>query len=143
MKRVNIKCPYCGSRALLRPASVVYGERAADPAAPYYVCARYPACNSYVAAHRATRLPMGTLADAELRRKRIQAHAAFGRLEKNGLMSKRQAYLWLQAKLDLPEQEAHIAKLSAFRCEQVIQLCKSFFCQPTERHGTTHEEAKP
>ena len=143
MKRVNINCPYCGSRALLRPASVVYGERATDPAAPYYVCARYPACNSYVAAHRATRLPMGTLADADLRRKRIQAHAAFDRLEKNGLMSKRQAYLWLQAKLNLPEQDAHIGKFSTFRCEQVIQLCESFFCQSTGQHGRrTQKEAK-
>lgn len=27
MKRINIKCPYCGAQALLRPASVVH-ERA-------------------------------------------------------------------------------------------------------------------
>ena len=80
MKRVNIKCPYCGSQALLRPASVVYGGKAKDPAAPYYVCAHYPACDAYVAAHRRTRLPMGTLANADLRRRRIQAHAAFNRL---------------------------------------------------------------
>ena len=143
MKRVNIKCPYCGSRAMLRPASVVYGERATDPGAPFYVCARYPACDSYVAAHRTTRLPMGTLANAELRRKRIQAHAAFGRLEKNGLMSKRQAYLWLQAKLNLPEQEAHIGKFSTFRCDQVIQLCDGFFNRPTEHNRCTRREAKP
>ena len=31
MKRVNIKCKYCGSQAFLRPASVVYGDRADDP----------------------------------------------------------------------------------------------------------------
>ena len=64
---------------------------------------------------------------AHLRRKRIQAHATFDRLWKDGLMSKRQAYLWLQAKLGLPEAEAHIGKFSTFRCEQVIQLCGSFF----------------
>lgn len=134
MKRVNLKCPYCGSQALLRPASVVYGERAADPAAPFYVCARYPACDSYVAAHRGSRLPMGTLADKPLRRKRIQAHTAFDRLWADGLMTKRQAYRWLQAKLDLPEQEAHIGKFSDFRCEQVIQLCDSLF-HPLQKAG--------
>ena len=127
MKRVNIKCPYCGSRALLRPASVVYGARAAAPDAPYYVCARYPACDAYVAAHRRTRLPMGTLANAELRRQRIQAHLAFNRLWESGLMNKKQAYLWLQAKLGLPEEETHIGKFSAYRCEQVIQLCGNLF----------------
>lgn len=130
MKRVNIKCPYCGSQALLRPASVVYGERAVDPTAPFYVCARYPACNSYVAAHRGSCLPMGTLANAALRHKRIQAHTALGRLWRDGLMSKRQAYLWLQAKLGLPERETHIGKFSEFRCEQVIQLCDSLFHLP-------------
>lgn len=127
MKRVNIKCPYCGSRALLRPASVVYGEKAADPAAPYYVCARFPACDAYVAAHKKNCLPMGTLANSELRRKRIQAHAALDRLWESGLMSKKQAYLWIQVELGLPEQEAHIGRFSTFRCEQVIQLCGSFF----------------
>ena len=127
MKRVNVKCPYCGSRALLRPASVVYGSKAAAPAAPYYVCARYPACDAYVAAHRDTRLPMGTLADRKLRRKRIEAHKAFNRLWTSGLMGKKQAYRWLQAKLDLPEQEAHIGRFSLFRCEQVIRLCEEYF----------------
>lgn len=97
MKRVNIKCPYCGSRAFLRPASVVYGAKAINPAAPYYVCARYPACDAYVAAHKDTRLPMGTLADKNLRCKRIEAHKAFNRLWESGLMSKKQAYRWLQA----------------------------------------------
>ena len=127
MKRVNIRCPYCGSRALLRPASVVYGPRAADPAVPYYVCARYPACDSYVAAHRDTHLPMGTLANRPLRRKRIDAHRAFNRLWESGLMTKKQAYLWLQAKLGLPKQEAHIGKFSLFRCEEVISLCNDYF----------------
>lgn len=133
MKRVNIKCPYCGSRALLRPASVVYGSKAADPAAPYYVCARYPACDAYVAAHRDTRLPMGTLAERKLRRKRIEAHKAFNRLWETELMSKKQAYRWLQAKLGLPEQDAHIGRFSLFRCEQVIRLCEEYF--PTVSHA--------
>lgn len=61
MKRVNIKCPYCGSRAYLRPASVVYGQKASASDAPLYVCARFPACDSYVAAHKSSRRPMGTL----------------------------------------------------------------------------------
>lgn len=52
MKRINITCPACGSRAYLRPASVVYGDKAPDPDAKYYVCGRYPACDCYVAAHR-------------------------------------------------------------------------------------------
>lgn len=92
MKRVNIKCPYCGSRAFLRPAAVVYGQGCKEPDTELYVCARFPACDAYVAAHRHNHLPMGTLANRKLRRKRIQAHTAFNRLWQSGLMTKRAAY---------------------------------------------------
>lgn len=85
MKRINITCPACGSRAYLRPASVVYGDKAPDPDAKYYVCGRYPACDCYVAAHRKTMLPMGTLADKALRKKRHDAHMALDSLWKNGV----------------------------------------------------------
>lgn len=61
MKRVNIKCPYCSSQAHLRPAAVIYGSHTEDPTAKVYVCAHYPACDSYVAAHRATLLPISTV----------------------------------------------------------------------------------
>ena len=50
MKRINIKCPYCGSQAHLRPASVVHKNAA--PGEKVYVCARFPACDAYVSAHR-------------------------------------------------------------------------------------------
>ena len=76
VKKVHLTCPQCHSKALLRPASVVYGSKA-DPGAKVYVCARYPACNSYVNAHRHTNQPMGTLADAALRRKRREAHLPY------------------------------------------------------------------
>lgn len=126
MKRVNIKCPYCHSQAFLRPATVVYGQGHNEPNTELYVCARYPACNAYVAAHRHNHLPMGTLANRELRRKRIEAHAAFNRLWQSGLMTKRAAYRWLQVQLGLPAEETHIANFSEWRCDQVIQLCGRF-----------------
>lgn len=126
MKRVNIKCPYCSSQAYLRPAEVVYGDHTETPSAKVYVCARYPVCNAYVAAHRATLLPMGTLANPSLRRKRMEAHAAFNRLWEEGHMSKKEAYRWLQLQMGLPESEAHIAKFSELRCQQVIVLCRQF-----------------
>ena len=41
-------------------------------------------------------------------------------------MEKWEVYIWLQAKLDLPECEAHIAKFSEGRCQLVIDLCEKF-----------------
>ena len=108
MKRINITCPACGSRAYLRPASVVYGDKAPDPDAKYYVCGRYPACDCYVAAHRKTMLPMGTLADKALRKKRHDAHVALDSLWKNGIMSRKEAYRLLQLSMGLPAEDAHM-----------------------------------
>ncbi len=84
---------------------------------------RYPACDAYVSAHRVNHLPMGTLADKALRRKRQETHIALDRLWKSGLMTRKEAYRWLQTQLGLPEAEAHIARFSEFRCQQVTQLC--------------------
>lgn len=76
MKKLHVRCPYCGAKATLRPASAVYGN-AAKTDGYLYVCDRYPKCDAYVAAHRKSKLPMGTLANGDLRNKRIQAHKAF------------------------------------------------------------------
>lgn len=124
MKKVHLTCPKCHSKALLRPASVIFGDKAPDPTAKYYVCARYPACDCYVSAHRRTHMPMGTLADPALRKKRNQAHQALDRLWRSGLMSRTQAYRLLQLHLGLPPEEAHIAKFSMDRCDQVIAFCR-------------------
>lgn len=124
MKRAYVKCPYCGAQAFLRPASVVRSHAA--PGEEVYVCARYPACDAYVSAHRESRLPMGTLADRSLRQQRRQAHIALNQLWEQGLMTRKEAYRWLQVQLGLPEAEAHIARFSEFRCQQVIDLCGRF-----------------
>ncbi len=126
MKRCQIKCPNCGAQAFLRPASSVghFGEAYKDK--EYYVCANYPRCDSYVSAHRDSRLPMGTLADAHLRGLRREAHLAFNRLWKDRFMSIDEAYRWLQLKLGIPKSEAHIANFSEYRCNEVIRLCQEF-----------------
>ena len=122
MKRKTVYCPYCKAKATLHPASYVFGE-AAKPDSFLYVCDRYPACDSYVGAHRSSKLPMGTLADGDLRHKRIQAHKALGWLWNSGLMTKTQAYKWLQAKLGLSSEQAHIAKFSHYMCDSLIAAC--------------------
>ena len=103
MKKKQIHCPYCGAKASLRPASAVYGTATKVPDSYLYVCDRYPRCDSYVGAHKRTKEPMGTLANGDLRNKRIQAHKAFDWMWKSGLMTKWQAYKWMQGKLALTD----------------------------------------
>ena len=89
-----------------------------------YVCSRYPNCDRYVGIHKKSRLPLGTLAGADVRRKWIEAHRAFNRLWESGLMKKSQAYKWLQAKLGLNAGQTHIGQFSAYMCDQVIAACE-------------------
>lgn len=122
MKQAKIRCPYCHAQAVLRPSAAVYQDKA-QPGRHLYVCARYPKCDSYVGAHEGTLLPMGTLANGDLRNKRIQAHRAFNRLWESGAMKKWQAYKWMQAKFGLNSGQAHIAMFSEFLCDQLIAEC--------------------
>lgn len=123
MKRLHMHCPYCGSPVVRRRGRALFRDRAWNPGGIYYVCSRYPACNAYVSAHQASHLPMGTLADPALRRKRILAHAAFDALWQSGPLTKKEAYRWLQGALGLPPEQAHIACFSDYQCDKVIALC--------------------
>lgn len=122
MKRSVIRCPYCGAQAVLRPSAFVYGDQS-RPGEHLYVCQRYPSCDSYVGAHKKSLLPMGTLANGNLRNKRIRTHQSFDRLWRYGIMEKWQAYRWMQAKFGLSSEQAHIAKFSEYMCDQLILIC--------------------
>lgn len=124
MKKYQIFCPYCGSAAQLRPASTVHGEQTFSAGSYLYLCSRWPVCDSYVSAHRRNLRPMGTLANGELRHKRIVAHRELERFRKKQGMETWAVYLWLQGALGLSEAQTHIALFSEDRCEQVISLCK-------------------
>ena len=117
-------CPYCGRTAVLRPASYVYHGKLFDPAQRLYVCAGYPECNSYVGVHSGTLRPKGTLANSELRNLRIRTHKAFDQIWRSGVMSRPEAYHWLQDITGLRTEQTHIAMFSEFRCKQVIRACE-------------------
>ena len=124
MKRTQIKCPYCHANASLRPASIVYGLNKRSKGKYIYLCDRWPACDAYVSTHGRTKKPMGSLANGDLRHKRILAHQALAELQQYRHMKKWEVYVWLQAKLGLHEHQAHIGEFSDVMCEQVIKMCK-------------------
>ena len=69
-------------------------------------------------------LPMGTLANGDLRHKRILAHRALKKLQQDCHMEKWEVYIWLQAKLGLDARQTHIGQFSEYMCDQVISLCQ-------------------
>lgn len=89
-----------------------------------YVCSGYPECGAYVGVHEGSRKPKGTLADSELRNKRIRAHRAMDTLVRAGCMSRDGVYVWLSSRLNLPYEETHIGYFSDYFCEQAIRECE-------------------
>lgn len=123
IKHVNIKCPYCHSVAIPRPAAEIYH----DPKRTdfLYVCSNYPSCNAYVGMNMKTREPLGPLANGDLRNLRIRTHRTFDRLWQSGLMSRNNAYRWMADYLCIPLQQAHIGLLSEYCCNELIKKCNS------------------
>lgn len=122
-KQKRITCPYCGAHAVLQKGSFVYGEKSKEEY--LYVCSNYPGCDSYVGVHSGTKIPKGTLANAELRNKRIKTHKIFDQVWKSNLMTKKEAYRWMTYVLGLSFEMGHIGKFSEYRCDELINICKN------------------
>lgn len=116
------RCPYCGSHTIYRSADGIYRENTRNEM--LYVCKNYPRCDSYVRVQPGTRIPLGTVANRELRELRIEAHRQFDKLHKRGYMSKHDAYQWLGGVLGVNAREAHIGQLSMLSCNLVIREAK-------------------
>lgn len=87
-------CPYCHVPTEYKNSIEVYGV---DYGMIYYC----PQCGAYVGVHKGTDRAKGRLANAELRRCKIEAHRYFDELYKRGLMKRREAYKWLSDQLGL------------------------------------------
>lgn len=90
--RGGMRCPYCGSPVVYRSADGIYRDN--SKGTMLYVCSRYPECDSYVRAHTGTNIPVGSMANHELRTLRRTAHHYFDQLYESGYMSKQDAYQW-------------------------------------------------
>lgn len=71
--------------------------------------------------HPGTKIPKGTLANRELRQKRIQAHRIFDQIWQQGILSKPEAYRWVADKFCLTDKQAHIGQFSNYMCDQLIR----------------------
>ena len=113
-----MKCPYCGGSVTYRSADGIYREN--PRGVMLYVCSRYPSCDAYVRVHEGTTIPVGSLANGELRALRRETHQWFDRLYREGIMTKDDAYEWLSELISAPRAQAHIGFLGEYRCRQVI-----------------------
>lgn len=117
----EVKCPYCGSDAHLVGGKKIYPHRPDLYEKVFYEC---EPCGAFVGCHFGTTNPLGRLANAELRKKKMAAHALFDPIWRTGQMSRSEAYKMLAEKLGIEQKDCHIGMFDVDMCNKVIQVCR-------------------
>ena len=119
--QLDIPCPECGApMRLIRNRKYRYENK--GDFRLFYGCSNWPACTGTHSAHPDGE-PCGIPATPDVKKARIQAHAAFrAHCERVGL-NKREAYRWLSRAMGRAPQETHIAKFDKEDCAIVVSLC--------------------
>lgn len=147
----TVTCPYCGQPAPLVSGLDVYPHRRDLWARKFYLCAP---CGAWVGCHPAAdgngggqgdgTVPLGRLANAELRTAKQAAHAAFDPLwitvKGSRRKARRKAYGWLALQLGLPVEQCHIGEFDLEQCRKVIEAVDKFNEEANHGHGPTLRE---
>lgn len=112
-----VHCPYCKSQATLVDSAFLYGG------VSYGMVWDCRPCDAYVGVHKnSNNLPLGRLANSQLRYWKKQAHLAFDPLWKSGGMSRRGAYQWLSDIMSLTPLQSHIGEFDVDQCKKLIEI---------------------
>lgn len=123
-------CPYCGKPSTLVTGAVVHPHMPELADKPIWACMP---CKAWVGCHPGGQMPLGRLANAELRRAKQEAHNLFDPLWKAKMRrdgcSKREArgkaYAWLADQLGIPRENCHIGMFDAPTCRRVVDICRN------------------
>ena len=86
-----VHCDYCGKPALFVGGLIIYPHRLDLRSKVFYYC---EPCQAWVGCHPNTAVPLGRLANAELRSAKMAAHAAFDPLWRAGGQTRSSADDW-------------------------------------------------
>ncbi len=112
-------CPYCNNPSILVTGDDLYPHIPALRSKSFYRCAP---CKAHVGCHPGTTKPLGRLANAELRRLKMDAHAAFDHLWAGGRMKRASAYKWLAGALGIDPKTCHIGMFNEDECRAVVDV---------------------
>ena len=130
----QVKCDYCGDPAHLVGGAIIYPHRPDLHGKKFWHCGP---CEAWVGCHPGTEIPLGRLADAELRLWKQKAHAAFDPIWKARLERKRAAdkkytpamarggrYAALADAMGIPRPHCHIGMMDVDTCRRVVEICE-------------------
>lgn len=125
-----IKCPYCSNEAKLVTGNIIFPHKPALESKYFWRC---KPCDAHVGCHAPNpkhgndgKIPLGKLANKELRQAKNLAHAYFDKIWQKGHSSREMAYHWLAAKMHISREECHIGRFDVDQCVEAIQLSREF-----------------
>ena len=112
-------CHLCAGAVELVPNSEVYNGKDYGEWPWTYLCR---GCGSYVGLHPFTGIPLGTLANKQMRAARQAAKAALNPLwQHGGPMTRTEAYAWLSQQLGIADiEDCHIGYMDVDQCRQIM-----------------------
>ena len=115
MKDKKVYCPYCRKEAPWVENKEVYGKNYGKS----YMCYYCKDCDAYVGCHKNTRIPLGTMANHELREWRKKTHKVIDPLWKHNGMKRPEVYLMLDKHFG---RQIHIGNSDIKTCQEIINL---------------------
>lgn len=136
MITLKVMCQYCDKPAQLVTGKAIYPHRPDLSEKRFWQCGR---CKAYVGCHPPARangkggqgdgtVPLGRLANAELRAAKQAAHEAFDPLWRSGEMTRREAYAWLAEQLGIKGSLCHIGEFDVAQCQAVTEAVWKRMC---------------
>jgi len=114
-------CQHCNAAVKLVNNSEIYGGREFGEWPWAYRCT---GCGAYVGLHPFTAIPLGTLANSEMRNARKTLKEAFNPLWQHGSMTRSEAYAWLAQQMGISEGECHIGWFDVKQCTKALAIVK-------------------
>ncbi len=114
-------CRYCGSKVVFTSNAEIYGKEYGQ--GKCYLCRN---CRAFVGVHPGSEIPLGTLANDELRQYRKEAHYWFDQIwrKPRKIATRHGAYGMLAKHLGLKREDTHIAMFEKEQCIRTINFAK-------------------
>lgn len=131
-------CPNCFGPVSLVNNAEIYGKSYGDWPWAYRCDDRQ--CNTHIGLHPYTAIPLGTMANAELRAARMAVKVVFNPIWQGGVgsygIARSKAYAWLAAQMGIPVARCHIGWFDVHMCNRAVQVCKTHPIYHTEKETT-------
>lgn len=115
------ECRYCRGPVELVSNDQIYNGRQYGDWPYAYLCRP---CDAFVGLHPNTDLPLGTIANRELREARKESKAAWQRLSKSRGWKRGEAYRWLAGQMEIPASECHFGHFELDRATTALTVCR-------------------